>query len=107
VGCFCFGLNHGTRKGRRPAGREKHAGGMFFSPWVESPLGHHVGASFISLAPTFLQKSERAHAAAPPFQMRPAALGSHLVFGAGLRQIAYLSHRGTSPQALYRLRLIF
>ena len=35
----------------------------------------HVGASFISLAPTFLQKTERAHAAAPPFRIEPAALG--------------------------------
>ena len=38
----------------------------------------HVGASFISLAPTFLQKSERAHAAAPPLQIEPAALGFDL-----------------------------
>ena len=43
---------------------------------------YHVGASFVSLAPTFLQKSERAHAAAPPFQIKPAALGFDLVSGA-------------------------
>ena len=30
----------------------------------------------------FLQKSERAHAAAPPFQIEPAALGCDLVSGA-------------------------
>ena len=40
----------------------------------------HVGASFISLAPTFLQKSERTHAAAPPFQITTAALGCDLVW---------------------------
>ena len=40
---------------------------------------HHVGASYVSLAPTFLQKSERAHAAAPPLQIEPAALGFDLV----------------------------
>ena len=45
----------------------------------------HVGASFISLAPTFFQKSERTHAAAPPFQIEPAALGFDLVLGAKLR----------------------
>ena len=43
----------------------------------ESQSGHrhHVGASYVSLAPIFLQKSERAHAAAPPFQTEPASLG--------------------------------
>ena len=41
----------------------------------ESLLLCHVGASFISLAPTFLQKSERAHAAVSPFRIEPAALG--------------------------------
>ena len=40
---------------------------------------HHVGASFVSLAPTFLQKSERTHAAAHPFQITTAALGCDLV----------------------------
>ena len=30
----------------------------------------------------FMQKSERAHAAAPPFQIEPAALGFDLVLGA-------------------------
>ena len=44
----------------------------------------HVGASVISLAPTFFQKSERAHFAAPPFQIEPAALGLDLVLGADL-----------------------
>ena len=37
-----------------------------------------VGASDISLAPIFLQKSERAHSAAPPFQIATAALGCDL-----------------------------
>ena len=46
----------------------------------ESGHRHHVGANVISFAPTFLQKSERAHAAAPPFQTEPAVAG--LRFGA-------------------------
>ena len=41
----------------------------------------HVGASFISLAPTFFQKSERAHAAAPPFQITTANAGLRFGFG--------------------------
>jgi hypothetical protein len=45
-----------------------------------------VGASFVSLAPTFLQKSERAHAAAPPLQIEPASLGFDLVFFDGNRK---------------------
>ncbi len=45
----------------------------------ESPHSDHVGASFVSLAPTFLQKSERTHAAAHPFQITTAALGCDLV----------------------------
>ena len=37
-------------------------------------------ASFVSLATSFFPKnSSRARSAAPPLQMRPAALGSHLV----------------------------
>ena len=47
----------------------------------ESHPLRHVGASCISLAPTFL-KSERAHCAAPPFQIEPASLGFDLVLGA-------------------------
>ena len=39
----------------------------------------HVGASVISFAPTFLQKSERTHFAAPPFQIEPTSLGFDLV----------------------------
>ena len=33
-------------------------------------------------------KSERAHAAAPPFQIEPAALGFDLVFGTDLKVVA-------------------
>ena len=40
----------------------------------ESLLLRHVGASVKSFAPTFLQKSERTHFAAPPLQLRPAFL---------------------------------
>ena len=39
----------------------------------------HVGADYISFAPIFY-KSERAHAAAPPFQITPALLGCDLIF---------------------------
>ena len=53
-----------------------HAEGRRF----ESATLHHVVASFVSLATIFLQKSERAHAAAPPFQIEPAPLGFDLVF---------------------------
>ncbi len=45
---------------------------------VESLRLHHVVASFISLATTFLcfaSKSSRAHSAAPPFRIEPAAAG--------------------------------
>ena len=46
----------------------------------------HVVASFIALAPTFFQKSERAHAAAPPFQIEPAAqpLAASPPYGCGV-----------------------
>ena len=47
----------------------------------ESHHRHHVGASFISLAPTFFQKSEHAHAAAPPFQITTANAGLRFGFG--------------------------
>ena len=41
----------------------------------------------------FLQKSERAHAAAPPFQIEPAPLGFDLVLGADLRTAASIALR--------------
>ena len=77
-------------------------------PGFESPPGHHVGASCISLAPTFLQKSERTHSAAPPFQPRFASLDSRLVLDidlkAGVSKVFTLSN---SSQASYRLRRVF
>ena len=77
-------------------------------PGFESPPGHHVGASCISLAPTFLQKSKRTHSAVPPFQPRTAALGSRLVLDADLKtgasKVFALSN---SSQASYRLRRVF
>lgn len=39
----------------------------------DSHYPHHVGASFASLAPIFLQKSERAQTDAPPFRKKLAA----------------------------------
>ena len=62
LGYFCFGY--------RPVGSY-----IFFGN------RSHVGASFISLAPTFFQKSERAHAAAPPFQITTAYAGLRFGFG--------------------------
>ena len=57
----------------------------------ESLQAHHVGASFVSLAPTFFQKSERAHAAVPPFQIEPAPLGIDLVsFGGSRKSVSLL-----------------
>ena len=45
----------------------------------------HVGASFISFAPTFFKKSERTHSAAPPFQAANAPLVCGLMrWGFGL-----------------------
>jgi hypothetical protein len=41
------------------------------------------------------QKSERAHCAAPPFQIGPASLGSDLVLGAGLIAASFLSMKDT------------
>ena len=54
----------------------------------ESLQADHVGASVISLAPTFFQESERAHVAAPPFRIGPASLGFDLVLGANLEAAA-------------------
>ena len=53
---------------------------VIYSVWIT-----HVGASVISLAPTFFQESERAHFAAPPFQIEPATLGFDSGLGAGLK----------------------
>ena len=50
---------------------------VIYSVWIT-----HVGASDISLAPTFLEKSERAHFAAPPFQIATACAGLRFGFGA-------------------------
>ena len=64
--------------GKVPAeGSDTHLGARCRE--FESPHSDHVGASFVSLAPTFLQKSERTHAAAHPFQITTAALGCDLV----------------------------
>ena len=55
----------------------------------------------------FLQKSERAHAAAPPFQIEPAALGFDLVLGASLEAAgiytAVIFHVGAKSALLRRL----
>ena len=48
----------------------------------ESHHSDHVGASFVSLAPIFLQKSERAHVAAPPSPAKPAAMRGPPIYAA-------------------------
>ena len=40
-----------------------------------------------------MQKSERAHAAAPPFQIEPASLGFDLVLGASLKAVTSILFR--------------
>ena len=81
----------------------------------ESLQAYHVGASFISLAPTFFQKSERAHAAAPPFQITTASLGCDLVLGAnrkiGVSKLFALSTKkafrvGGKPFVLFQFCLV-
>ena len=75
---------------------------------LETVHPFHVGASDISLAPTFLQKSERAHFAAPPFQIATACAG--LRFGFGCRpgnKSSKLSTCFTSPRTSYRSRRLF
>ena len=47
---------------------------------------------------TFFQKSERAHAAAPPLQIEPAALGFDLAFFDGNRRFCIVT-RTTSEQS--------
>ena len=67
-----------------------------------------VVASFISLATTFLQKSECAHAATPPFKITTASLGCDFVLGTDLGVRASKVFRYyTSEQALYRLLRLF
>ena len=47
---------------------------------IHTATTYLIGASFVSLAPTFfMKKSERTLAAAPPFQIEPAPLGFDLV----------------------------
>ena len=70
--------------------------GLVFGQEFDSPRLHHVGASFISLAPTFLQKSERAHAVALSFPTEPAALGFDLVLDAALKWRHLLCRDGTN-----------
>jgi hypothetical protein len=47
----------------------------------ESLLAYHRRSKlYIACSVFFIQKTERAHSAAPPLQMEPASLGFHLVF---------------------------
>ena len=68
--------------------------------------GTIVGASFISLAPTFFQKSERAHAAAPPLQIEPAPPGFDLGTFDGNRRFCIAIRTRLSLDAI-RVRTLF
>ena len=87
---LCQGFACGKTLVRRKGAAGQKAGWMLLKKnckrperiWIVTPC--HVGASVISLAPTFYashEKSERAHFAAPPFHLRPASLGSQVVGG--------------------------
>ena len=68
-------------------------------------MAHHVGASFVSLAPTFFKSQS---ALTPPLLLSkpdPLPLGSGLVFGE--RYKSCIATRTTSEQALYRLLRFF
>lgn len=67
IATACIGLQFGFERGLEAV--------------LETVHPFHVGASVISLAPTFLQKSERAHFAAPPFQIATACAGLRFGFG--------------------------
>ena len=56
----------------------------------------------------FFKKSSLTHSVAPPLQMRPAVLGSHLVFGHRARGTAsILFTLDTSSRTAYRSRRLF
>ena len=77
---FCGGRTRtgGSTPVRRRVCRSATAAG---GSWRgDSGHRHLVGASSISFALICLQKSERAHATAPPLQIKPTSLGFDLVF---------------------------
>ena len=74
----------------------------------ESRHSDHVGASFVSLAPIFLEKSERTHTAVPPFPQKatfafPARLVCPLGAGILVRALAhrrpFAGYTGLNPSA--------
>ncbi len=75
---------------------------------LSSAQVHHVVADCISFATTFFKKSSLTHSVAPPLQMRPATLGSHLVFGRRPGgSCIYTVHIDTSSRTAYRSRRLF
>lgn len=67
------------KEGQRSKFSEAIASEEFREPqpgvWFKSRLRNNVGGGSISFALTFVKKSERTHAAAPPFQIEPTAAG--------------------------------
>ena len=56
--------------------------------WVRVPPPAPRRSKLYIACSDFFQKSERAHAAAPPFQIEPATLGFDLVLGTNLETAA-------------------
>ena len=55
--------------------------------WVRVPPPAPSRSKLYIACSDFFQKSERAHSAAPPLQIEPAALGFDLVLGADLKAV--------------------
>ena len=77
-------------------------------PGFESPPGHHVGASCISLALTFLQKVRVRSFRCSSFPTAIRSAGFAVGFGADLKaSTSKVFTLSSSPQASYRLRRVF
>ena len=77
----------------------KSAGGD--SVWVRVPPPAPRRSKLYIACSDFFQESERAHAAAPPFQIEPATLGFDLLLGTNPETAASIVLRyATSPQML-------
>ena len=85
------------------------AAGLRFGFWGTLQVlyrhSHHVGASFVSLAPTFFKSQSALTPLLLLSKPDPLWLGSGLVFGE--RHKSCIATRTTSEQALYRLLRFF
>ena len=83
-------------------------GSRAFSVGVRVPMPAPRRSKLYIACSDFLQKSERAHAAAPPFQITTASLGCDLVLDADLKACtSKVFTLSTSEQATYRLLRLF